>query len=349
MHFDVESYLEEKLERLRPSGSGELTAACPNEECGKWGKFYVNKDSGRFLCNSCGIRGRSIVGLVAIIEDIDWSSAAAYVFKNSVPLRRRETLITLADKIKLLRPHANVEDEPEEAAVDFELPDEFRPCYDAKKRTWALPGYLKERRIKSKTARAWGMGFCRVGRYAGRLIIPIVCPSGHSWTARDMTGEQEPKYLNPPEADHRRLLIGWNMARLTGDLVICEGPLDAVMLWQHDISAVALGGKELHDEQMAILMDLSPETAVTVMLDPEERIAPLNVATRLSVHFENIYMAKLPERTADGKKLDPGASTRAQAHRAVDEAMKWRGGSGARTSAIIDGAKEAMSKRWGRS
>jgi DNA primase len=154
-----------------------------------------------------------------------------------------------------------------------------------------------------------------------------------------MTGEQLPKYLNPPGADHRRLLIGWNKARLTGDLVICEGPLDAVMLWQHEISALALGGKELHDEQLAQLMTLSADTVITVMLDPEELKAPSDVAKRLAVHFKSIYLAKLPAG------VDPGSSTRAEAYVAVEQASKWTGARTLTLSAALQSSRSALDLR----
>ncbi len=347
MEFDVGDWVESSLERVKPSANNELTAVCPS--CGKWGKFYVNRDSGAYLCNGCELRGKSIIGLIAHVEDISWSEARGFIFKRAVKFRRRETLITLTDRIKLLRPGRELEDDETPSAVDYELPAGVIPCYNAKTDTWKLPPYLKERGLKTRTIKAWGLGY--VGRralwldfptrekplyMAERLFIPIRCPAGHSWTARDMTGEQIPKYMNPPGADHRRLLIGWNVARLTGDVTICEGPLDAIKLWQHDITALALGGKELHDEQLAQLMDLSPDTAVTVMLDPEEQVAPLNVATRLSLHFKNIYLAKLP------LGVDPGSSTREQAHRAVDEARKWDGGRHARLAAILAKSRNSM-------
>lgn len=155
-----------------------------------------------------------------------------------------------------------------------------------------------------------------------------------------------PKYLNPPGADHRRLLIGWHVARVTGDIVLCEGPLDAVRLYQHDLSALALGGKELHDEQLAMLRTLPPKAAVTVMLDPEEEVAPFKLAERLSLHFENIYIAKLPLKTKTGKKLDPGESTREQAHKAVDEAEQWKSSRAPRVAAVVRQARKAWQKRW---
>lgn len=349
MEFDIASYLEGSLDKVKPSANNEVTAICP--ACGRWGGFYANRESGAYVCFKCEFRGKSIVGLVAQVEGLDWSEARGYIFKRVVKFARKETLITLQERIKLLRPGGDEDDEEAPVgAVNYDIPKGVTPCYNAKTDSWKLPPYLKERGLKTRTIKAWGLGFCRRIEVpfplyrekplfmADRLFIPIRCPAGHSWTARDMTGEQMPKYMNPPGADHRRLLIGWNVARLTGDLVICEGPLDAIKLWQHDITALALGGKELHDEQLAQLMELSPETAVTVMLDPEEEVAPLNVATRLSIHFKNIYMAKLP------MGVDPGSSTREQAHTAVDEATRWKGGRLPRLKALLERSR-AVSTR----
>lgn len=310
--FDIEDYLLENLAGVKASAGKELKAPCP--ECGK-AEFYVNRESGSHYCFKCGLRGRNIVALVAKIEGLEYYEATQFVFKRAVPLRRAIALPKLSERIRRIRGVAEI---VEEKPVSESLPKEFRACY--KGGAWQLPAYLKERRIKSSTAREWNLGFCKSGRYANRLVIPIICPSGTSFTARDMGGTSSIRYLNPAEADHRRLLIGWNMARLTGDLVICEGPLDAVKLWQHSISNVALGGKVLHDEQMAQIVDLSPDIAVTVMLDPEEEEAPMVAAQRLSAHFTKVYIAKLP------LGIDPGKSSRRQAYEALDNALLWKGG-----------------------
>lgn len=348
MDFDIEDYLNGALKRVKPSANNELTAECPS--CEVWGGFYANKESGRYVCFKCDFRGKSIVGLVAKLEDIEWSEARGFIFKRSVKFRRRDTLITLAERIKLLRPGRELEEDADFKAVDYGIPAGVIPCWNEKTGNWKLPPYLKDRKIKSRTAKAWGLGYStklwldfpdrdKPYNLCDRLFIPIECPAGHSWTGRDMVGDRIPRYFNPPGADHRRMLIGWNVARLTGDLVICEGPLDAVKLWQHDITALALGGKELHDEQLAQLMTLSDETAVTVMLDPEEKLAPTTVATRLSLHFKNIYVAKLP----DG--VDPGSSTREEAHAAVDVASKWKGGRAPRLAALIERSRNSLDSR----
>lgn len=347
MGFDLRDYVEEKLDRAKPSAKHEWTAACPR--CSKWGGFYINTETGAFVCFKCDYKSRNIIPLVAELEGLTWSEAAKWLFRRSVTLRRKADIFTLRDRILALRPHDALDSE--EPPVDFELPDGFRPCWSEERGAWSLPVYLKERRLLSRTAKAWGLGWVRRAEVPRadrdrpmllreRLVIPIQCPAGRSWTARDMTGEQIPKYLNPPGADHRRLLIGWNMARMTGDLVICEGPLDAIKLWQHDVSAVALGGKEIHSDQLAMLVSLPSSTAIVVMLDPEERAAPLKVAARLSCHFENIYIAKLP----DG--VDPGSSTRAQAHSAVEGAARYRGDRAASLAAKLAASRAALASRY---
>jgi DNA primase len=356
--FDIAAYLEDKLAKFKLSAGSELTGVCPVEDCGRYGGFYVNSETGAWLCNKCGGRGRGIASLVEIIEGLAYHEAVAFVFRRSVELRRRETLATLRERLQALRPHSSTEEVPEITYVDDPLPGEFRPCYRAVKGkpAWQLPPYLKERRIKSATIKAWGMGYCRAGRYAGRLIIPVECPNGKSFTARDMFGDQIPKYMNPTGTDFRRLLIGWNLARLTGDVVLCEGPLDAVMLYQHGISALSLGGKELHDEQMAMLMSLPSDTNVIIMLDPEEDLAPWKLALKLSVHFRNILVSKLlpvdggVKRGVDkeGKpvKLDPGNSTFIEADGAILQAMRWTGSRAPLLRAKLLGARKSTLSRW---
>lgn len=368
--FDILAYVESKVERAKRSAGSEMTGLCP--ACHRYGGFYVNVDSGSFVCFKCEFKGRSVIRLVAQVEGIDEHEARSLVFRRSVPLRRKSDLITLAERIKLLRPHASAED-VEIAAIDDPLPSEFRPCYRSVegKDVWELPPYLKDRGIKSRTIRAWGMGYvskkarhsraclesgeerCIPGcswRFRGRLVIPVSCPNGRSFTARDMTGRQMPRYLNPTGTDFRRLLIGWNTARMTGDIVICEGPLDAVKLWQHSISAVALGGKELHDEQLAMLMSAFPsDTVVTIMLDPEEELGPIKVAERLSTHFKHVYIAHLLELDSIKERgpLDPGNSTVREAMAAIDNASKWTGARSIKLSARLARSRRSVASRWG--
>lgn len=336
--FDIQDYVEANLDKVRPvnssDGHRELTAMCPS--CGAFGRFYLNADSGRFTCFKCEFSGRNVAALIAHVEGCSYSEAQSYVFRNSVPLARKKPLIGLLDSIRLLRDR----EVAETVEVEAELPDGFIPCYDPRTKRWSLPVYLKERGIKSATARKWKLGHVRRGRYGGRLVIPFECPAGSSWTARDMTGEQEPKYLNPDGADHARLLIGWNTAHFGGDLVLCEGPTDAIKLQQAEVCALAFGGKVLHEDQLSTLVDhFDKDQAVVLMLDPEEETAPYDAARELSCHFSQIYIAKLPDGT------DPGSASRKQIHRALLVAKKWDGGRAQRLRGILSRSKKAIISR----
>lgn len=342
MPFELEEYLMGSLLRARRSASasgGEITAVCPS--CEKYGGFYANPRSGKYVCFKCGFRGRSAVGIVALLENLTFVEARSFLFRNTIEVRRKSDLFTVAERVRWLRDSKGDNEE----LLDIPFPPGVNLCFDNGR--WRLPSYLKGRKIKSRTAAHWGLGFSDKLYYrfpdadkdtnlSWRLFIPIECPFGRSWTARDTTGERLPRYLNPAGADHRKMLIGWSKIRMTGDLVICEGPMDAIKLWQHDVSAVALGGKELHDEQLAQLVKLPRDTSVTVMLDPEELEAPRKVAARLSVHFSEIYLAKLPEG------VDPGSSTMEQAHSAMESAVRWAGG----RSVSLQRSLRAMERRW---
>lgn len=331
MSFDIREYCTANLSGVKISSGGtEANAECPF--CGKPGRFYINMETGAWICFKCEERGKSVAGVIAQLEGISYSEARGMMMRAGITFRRRETTTTLLDKIRDLRPDLERAEHVEPEPVDFGLPPEFIPVWNGKK--FKMPLYLVERGIKRETAKAWSMGFCNRGRYANRVIIPVECPNGRSITARSTDGD-EPRYLNPKDADHARLILGWNMVRYGADFALVEGPLDAVKMWQHGIPAMALMGKRLHADQLSMLRRWPSDAAVVVMLDPEEAKAPWETAKALAFHFASVYIATLP----DG--VDPGASTKVQAHAAYDAACRYNGERGA-LAALVRNARKKM-------
>lgn len=344
MKFDLWSWCEGSLNGFKPSSNGEITASCP--QCNKSQKFYVNCDEdsekwGRWVCFACDdFRGLNPIRLVAFVEDITQQEARAFIFRQSVEMRRKHTPLSLLEKIKTIRDDGSeltVEGESS-GPVDYDVPDGFKPVYDKGK--WSVPRYMKARGFKRETLRDWGVGYCTTGLYQGRVIIPIVCPTGRSFTARDVTGDGEPKYLNPANADHSRLLFGWKSAPLAESFCLVEGPLDAMKMAQHGIPALGLGGKSLSDAQMALLRLRPDSVRVTVMLDPEEMTAPYDVAAQLAMTFPRVRIAKLPAGE------DPGSSTREMAMEAVRMAERYTGSRMPKLGARMAGMREKLAKRW---
>jgi DNA primase len=310
--FDIESYALDNLERPRVTSTNQVTAVCP--WCGKYGAFYIDIVTGHYICFKCEEKGRYLIGVIAQVEDITWQEAKRFFLRKAIQFRRKETLDSLVEKIRSL----SEGESKERILVEEKLPSEFIPVYKGGK--WKFPSYLKNRKIKRETAKAWGLGFCNRGMYWKRIIIPIDCPNGYSFTARDTTGEQPNPYRNPPGVDHGKLLIGWNMTNTNGDITLVEGPMDAIKLWQHGIPAMALGGKYLHFDQIEMLLKCPTDIAITIMLDPEEMVAPYGVAKQLIFRFEQVHIATLPQG------VDPGSSTQKQAWKAYDESVLYEGG-----------------------
>jgi len=328
--FDIEEYCFDQLERTKNAGIDQLMAECP--WCEKWGSFYVNKKNGHYICHKCEEKGRRLVGVVAQVEGITWAEAKAFILKKSVQFRRKETTESLLEKIRALRDGEYEEEE----ATEAELPPEFIPVWDGT--TWKYPTYLKQRGIKARTAKEWGLGYCQKGKYGGRIIIPVECPNGKSFVARDATGEQQPKILNPSGVDQGRLLLGWLHVDVDQDVTLVEGPFDAIKLWQHGISALAMMGKTLHSEQLIQIFKRSVDSSIVIMLDPEETTAPYAVAAQLICRFENVYVACLPQG------IDPGASTKKQAHEAYENATKYVGDRGGSLTASLNASRKKIAR-----
>lgn len=332
-HFDVESYVSSNLKRAKKGSTGQITAVCP--WCEKYGSFYIDAVSGNYICFKCDEKGYHLVGVIARVEGITWREAKAFLLRRLFETRRKETIPSLAEKIADLRE----ENEREEEKNVINLPEEFIPIY--KNGRWRFPIYLKQRGIKKKTARAWGVGFCNRGRFRNRIVMPIVCPNGESFTSRDVTGKLQPKYLNPSKCFFQsHLLHGWPQVDIKRDVVLVEGPMDAIKLWQYGIQSLSLGGKVLHPKQIQLLAKCARDISITIMLDPEELTAPFALAEQLVFRFEQVYIATLPEG------VDPGSSTREQAEEANDGASLYRGERGGKMLARLESLRKNLVRRY---
>ncbi|KKM27992.1 hypothetical protein LCGC14_1569180, partial [marine sediment metagenome] len=281
MAFDFGSYFERALTSARASG-GEVVGDCPF--CGKPDKLWVSASTGKWICFRCDEGGRP-AKLIAELEGITRAQAEAMIFRASLTARKKVTRETLVEKFRAAM--------TEDGDLDVELPEGFLSVWNREACKWRMPMYLLDRGVTRQAAAHFGIGFCNSGRYSHRVIVPVDCPNGSAWVARATDGSQYPKYLNPADAAFGRLLMGWDdMAG--GDFVIVEGVFDVVRLWQHGIPAVATLGKVLHPEQLSLLRCLPRDAAPTIMLDPEEVAAPLQMASRLRWHFGSVYVATLP-------------------------------------------------------
>lgn len=334
MAFDVDGYLREHFADVKTSGK-ERVSACP--VCGRAGKFYASTtEPYGFLCFSGCVKGAGILDMIAAVEQVSRNEA----FRRFAKLNRPQRKGTIEDLERDLLA-ARVADVAL-AKVDVPLPKEFFACISPRGHR-RVPDYLsKKRGVTDEAITHFGIGFCRRGRYFDRIVIPIACPNGRSFTARDMGGKSEMKYMNPKKedgAEHGRLVLGWPSEpdEWSGrEVFVVEGPLDVVRMWQHGFAATCILGKELSLDKMEMLAKLGASGFV-VMLDPEEQVAPTDAAERLSALTDNVWIAKLP----DG--VDPGDSSFEDVRDAHVSAERFKG----RRSRELDAALgEASRSLW---
>lgn len=366
MGFDYAEWVQDNLEKAKPSSHGEWTATCP--ECTRFGSFYINcteDGDGPFVCFKCGFSGKRFAPLIAKVEGVSTADAIRIMGKKAVAFARRDTVGSLRERIRCIRVSGELDwDSVEEAApsdptrrVDYALPHGFVPVWDGK--VWRMPDYLTDRDFYRETARDWGMGFVNRGWFPGvkdgkeiqiplkrRVIIPVDCPNGRSWSGRTIDKDGIPKYRNPDGADHSRLLFGWGLVPERADFALVEGQLDAAKLYQHEIPSMATGGKALSLAQLGMLFKRPAESRVVVMYDPDALINAYAAAQQLIVHYTHVYVAHLPDLNKRGEKSDPGNSSRKQAHRWFDDARRFRGERAPRTVMAVTESLAKAARRY---
>lgn len=94
-----------------------------------------------------------------------------------------------------------------------------------------------------------------IGKYRFRIIIPVYM--NHkivSFTSRDVTDQQDPKYLNAPNRDSqisiKNNIYNYDNLKNGSDAILVEGPLD---VWKLGDSAVSLIGVKYTDRQIILL------------------------------------------------------------------------------------------------
>lgn len=316
MSFDYREYVQDNLDGVRKSTGSNLSATCP--WCDKPGHFSVNIETGRWRCFKCDVRGHDFARLIAEVEGISVGHAHAHMMRRTINFRkpREEQPEGLLSRLRRLRGAPESPQEPE--GTLYPSPLEFVPVYGPDGR-WSMPEYLLQRGVTRKAARHWGLGYCTRGRYADRIVMPISCPNGQSFTARAAVEMRGPRYLNPKEAKHSRLVYGWDCAIGHPVIVLVEGPFDAIRLWQYGIPALGLLGKELSRQQARLLCRLPITTRIVVMLDPEARDKAFKAASMLSFKYRDLWISQLP---AD---VDPGEASKMQALTALNGAERYTG------------------------
>ncbi len=161
--------------------------------------------------------------------------------------------------------------------------------------------YLRGRGVDDQTMVERKLGFGRFGRLRDRIVFPcfmdgalVYWQARATWDAKERDDDYR-KTVNPYGASSMSALFGFDTARTHREVVICEGPMDAIKCGPH---AVALLGKTAQPGKLARLVRMRA-TRYTVYLDPDAQEQARTLARHLSAYAPT-YIATCPPNRDPG-------------------------------------------------
>ena len=244
-------------------------------------RLYIEADTGLWMCFRCGEKGHLLSLLVRVVE---LTFATAYPLAESISAKPVDAPVVIESH----RP-------PPPSSV--RLPPGFM----------ADPGdryagdYFISRGLTRQLIREVGAGYCLVGPYAQRIIIPVVTQGAlRTYVARTWRRDEKKKVLMPPNSQASRALFGYDLLvqerRHWDELIVVEGVYDALRLWDLGYrETVATLGAHITDLQMALMKRLRPN-GVVVMRDADEAgdAAAIKEGRALLSNMFNVSIAHLP-------------------------------------------------------
>jgi len=191
-----------------------------------------------------------------------------------------------------------------EEAKPIEPPEGYMPLWDsAGQGSLALAParrYLARRNIGRDLCERLRIGACLDGRYAGRVVVPVLSPTDDWlwWVARTWSPNEDRRYLYPMGARHGLMFNQVVLSEETDEPVaVVEGVFDAI---PHLPDVVACLGKPTDEHVEALARARRP---VVVVLDGDAWEEGWAIHMRLQLAGQRATWVKLPPRT------DPGVTS----------------------------------------
>ena len=213
-------------------------------------KMSINFSNGYWKCWVCDTRGKNIYRIVRKFGN----------YQQRQKYRELQGLIDLSDFEEMFKEYNNIQEKQ-----ILEMPEGFVSLCnkDLPMDSTDAFRYLSSRGIGRREILKWKIGYCKEGRYAGRIIIPSFDVEGdlNYFIARSYVGHTR-RYLNPP-ADRdlvfNELNIDWDEP-----VVLVEGVFDAIAAGDN---AIPILGSTLREQSRLFQAIAVHDTPVYMALD----------------------------------------------------------------------------------
>jgi DNA primase len=156
--------------------------------------------------------------------------------------------------------------------------------------------FLKKRGITQDDIIKYNIGFCKEGKYEGRVIIPSYDEDKklNYFIARDYKDASPQKYKNPPVS--AKDVIGWELyINWNAPIILVEGIFDALTIKRN---VIPLFGKVIHGKLMEKLVK-SSVNRIYIALDADARRDALKQAEMLMSYGKEIYLVEIEGKDAN--------------------------------------------------
>ena len=241
-------------------------------------KLQVNTETQKWHCWTCNNGGKKLTSLLRKL-DVD-----------------KKTISTIREIYG--DSNYNPQNEDSDAKVFIYLPKEFISLADIP--TGFNPEYkhaihyLTQRGIGIKEIIKFGIGYCKDGLYARRIIVPSYNSDGslNYFISRSYYADEKMKYKNPPISKNIICLdsqINWNEP-----IILCEGIFDAITIRRN---AIPLLGK-FPSKNLVEKIFMNGVTDIVISLDNDA----INEALKVSEYFRkqgiNVRLMMLKDKDA---------------------------------------------------
>lgn len=233
----IEEFLERHMTVVSKSGD-EWCCMCVFHDDGSNASMYVNVRKRVFLCHACGAKGT-----VQRLERM---------YGNGL-IDKRLSTEQIRERIRAVQ---NATREPVRTFPDAWL-ERFTTPTD----------YWRKRGLADHTVKLFNLGYDPIPHAA---IIPLRDSYGSviGVIRRYLDERYVPRYMYPKGFQLSRYLFGAWLVRHGSEreVVLTEGSIDAMKVWNAGITALALLGSRISDAQVRLLKEIGVSSAI-LMLD----------------------------------------------------------------------------------
>ena len=234
-------------------------------------KMSVNFANGFWKCWVCDMRGKNVYRIVRKFGS----------YQQREKYRELQGMVDLSDFEQLFKEYNEIEDKQ-----IIELPKEFISLCnkDLPMHSTERLRYLSSRGLTRLDILKWKIGYCKEGRYAGRILIPSFDMDGdcNYFIARSYVGHSY-RYLNPP-AD-RDLVFNELMVDWDEPIILVEGVFDALVAG----NAVPILGSTLRKGSDLLRQIVRNDTPIYIALDPDAAAKERRIIKMLLEYDVELY------------------------------------------------------------